>query len=361
MYKNNSRDSNKFKGCSPLQFLCNLTGKCHAVGYYSYTKRCATCKKYPAINETYKMKIKILAIGLIMIFTLQSFSQIDTSNKKVFVYKTVQGHDIKANIFLPKTTELHPVVVFFHGGFFFGNRDQGLINSLKDKLIETGYAVVSADYRLAPETKLKGILEDVCDINIWLRKNGMQKFNIDTNKIAVAGCSAGGYMALTTGFNRQSAPNAIIAISPPTGFSTSVTPMGDLSVLDQPGPYDIVTDSVISYGDYDSRMTLWRFLAKNGLALYELFGFDPSAEPNKLDKFTLSNNIKSDYPPTLLIHAKNDHLVDVQQVNDFYKFLIEKQINTELFLVENGHSNELINQNPKAIDQIVTFLNMQFK
>lgn len=26
MYKNNSRDSSKFKGCGSLQFLCNLMG-----------------------------------------------------------------------------------------------------------------------------------------------------------------------------------------------------------------------------------------------------------------------------------------------------------------------------------------------
>jgi len=45
MYKNNSRNSSKFKGCSPLQFCCNLTGKCHAVGYYSYTHRYAQYKK----------------------------------------------------------------------------------------------------------------------------------------------------------------------------------------------------------------------------------------------------------------------------------------------------------------------------
>ena len=37
MYKNNSRDSIKFKGCSSLQLSSNLTGKCHAAGYYSYT------------------------------------------------------------------------------------------------------------------------------------------------------------------------------------------------------------------------------------------------------------------------------------------------------------------------------------
>ncbi|ACF13478.1 hypothetical protein Ctha_1013 [Chloroherpeton thalassium ATCC 35110] len=39
MYKNNGRLSSKFKGFNPLQLSCNLTGKYHAVGYYSYTKR----------------------------------------------------------------------------------------------------------------------------------------------------------------------------------------------------------------------------------------------------------------------------------------------------------------------------------
>ena len=39
MYKNNSRDSSNSGGCSPLQLSCNLTGKCPAVGYYSYTIR----------------------------------------------------------------------------------------------------------------------------------------------------------------------------------------------------------------------------------------------------------------------------------------------------------------------------------
>lgn len=39
MYKNNSHYSCKIKCCSPLQLSCKLTGKYHAVGYYSYTKR----------------------------------------------------------------------------------------------------------------------------------------------------------------------------------------------------------------------------------------------------------------------------------------------------------------------------------
>jgi len=39
VYKNNSRNSSEIRAYSPLQLSCNLTGKCHAVGYYSYTNR----------------------------------------------------------------------------------------------------------------------------------------------------------------------------------------------------------------------------------------------------------------------------------------------------------------------------------
>ncbi len=39
MYKNNSRNSSKFNGCSLLQLFCNSTGKCREVGYYCYTYR----------------------------------------------------------------------------------------------------------------------------------------------------------------------------------------------------------------------------------------------------------------------------------------------------------------------------------
>jgi acetyl esterase/lipase len=318
------------------------------------------------------MKTKKIVLGLVILFSLQSFSQTnssfqtfswnESSTKEIFVYKTVEGHEIKANIFLPNTNEMHPVIVFFHGGgFIFGNRDQGLNEILKEKLLANNYAVISADYRLAPETKLDEILKDVSDIIKWIRLNGQLKFNLDTSKIVTAGGSAGGYLALSTGFNHNWTPNAIIAISTPTGFSSANIQTGDLSVLNQPGPYDIVKSTVVSYGDYESRMTLWRFLAKNGLGLYEVFGFDPAKEPEKLDKFTLTNNIKSDYPPTLIIHAKNDRLVDLEQVNTFYKFLNENKIESKLYLVENGHSSKLINQNPDAVDEIISFLNMQFK
>ena len=50
MCKNNSRDSCKFKVYSPLQLSCNLTGKYHAVGYYSHTHRWAQVRIRAGIN-----------------------------------------------------------------------------------------------------------------------------------------------------------------------------------------------------------------------------------------------------------------------------------------------------------------------
>ena len=135
----------------------------------------------------------------------------------------------------------------------------------------------------------------------------------------------------------------------------------DYRLLNQSGSYDIVKDSVVSYGDYDSRMALWRFLARNRLVLYEVFGFDPAKKPEKLERYTLTNNVKSPYPPTLIIHAKNDYLVDLGQVNAFYDFLQDKKVEAKLYLVENGHSSELINQNPDAVDEIIAFLDSRFK
>ncbi len=304
----------------------------------------------------------IIILFFIIISCNESFTQQQSYEKYVFVYKVVNGHEIKANIFLPNMNHTFPVVVYFHGGgFIFGNRDGGLEDVLRDKLLIHDYAVVSADYRLAPETKLAEILNDVRDVVIWLRTEGAKKFNIDTNKIAVAGGSAAGYLALSTGYNVSPPPKAVIAISSPTGFSTENIQKGDESILKEPGPYDIVKDSIVSYGDYSTRMELWRFLARNRLALYEIFGFDVSQDSSRLKNYTLTKNIKSGYPPALLVHAKNDRLVDLSQAESLESFLKEKNIDSELFIVENGHSSELINNNPNAVEKIIQFLDTYLK
>ena len=49
---------------------------------------------------------------------------------------------------------------------------RGIDATLRDELIKAGYVVVSIDYRLAPETKLPAILDDVKDAFAWIRSEG---------------------------------------------------------------------------------------------------------------------------------------------------------------------------------------------
>ncbi|MSQ12523.1 MAG: alpha/beta hydrolase [Dehalococcoidia bacterium] len=85
-------------------------------------------------------------------------------------------------------------LVWFHGGgWVLGTLDQadGVCRHLADKI---GCVVVNVDYRLAPETKFPGPVEDCYAATKWIHDNA-EYFNVVADKIAVGGDSAGGNLA----------------------------------------------------------------------------------------------------------------------------------------------------------------------
>jgi acetyl esterase/lipase len=75
--------------------------------------------------------------------------------------------------------------------------------------MKLGYVVVLIDYRLAPETKLTEIVQDVEDAVAWVRAKGPGLWGIDPDRLAVSGDSAGGYLTLLTGFRVQPRPRVL--------------------------------------------------------------------------------------------------------------------------------------------------------
>ena len=131
---------------------------------------------------------------------------------QTYTYKVVDGAPIKADVYQPsppKEGELRPAVMSIHGGaLMFGNRSYD--ERLFPRLRKAGFVAVSIDYRMAPETKLPQIIEDVRDAWKWLQKSG-KDLHIDPARIAVAGGSAGGYLTLMTGFCVEPRPRALIS------------------------------------------------------------------------------------------------------------------------------------------------------
>ena len=114
----------------------------------------------------------------------------DVSNHRV----PVKGGDIAVRIYRPAGAAPHPMLVYFHGGgFVFGNLD--LVDKVARSLCNAANAaVVSVDYRKAPEHPYPTAPEDAYAGLVWARENAA-KLGLDPARIAVAGDSAGGNLA----------------------------------------------------------------------------------------------------------------------------------------------------------------------
>ena len=116
----------------------------------------------------------------------------------------------------------HPAILYLHGGaLIFGER-AWISEAEVEVYLNAGYTVVTADYRLAPETKLETILEDVQDAYQWLVRQGPTLFNIDPSRIAVIGPSAGGYLTLLMGPPCPSTPACAGVVLRPMAISSAI-------------------------------------------------------------------------------------------------------------------------------------------
>ena len=105
------------------------------------------------------------------------------------------GRDIPARLYVPAgADETPPLVVFYHGGgWVIGTLDTHDA-TCRQLARESGAAVLSAGYRLAPEHPFPTPLDDCYDALVWAASHG-QTLGVDATRLAVAGDSAGGNLA----------------------------------------------------------------------------------------------------------------------------------------------------------------------
>jgi acetyl esterase len=114
-------------------------------------------------------------------------------NKKI----TGAAGPIDARIYTPKIDAKKPlpVVVYYHGGGFAIASLDVYDASARGIAKEASAIVVAADYRRAPEDKFPAAHEDAFAAYQWALKNAAS-FGGDPQRIAVAGESAGGNLAI---------------------------------------------------------------------------------------------------------------------------------------------------------------------
>ncbi|CAL9620129.1 alpha/beta hydrolase [Streptomyces sp. enrichment culture] len=94
----------------------------------------------------------------------------------------------------PPAAEPRPALLYLHGGGFVLGTLDGVDEVCRALAARSGWAVLSLEYRLAPEHPYPAALEDALDALAWLR-GPAQEAGIDPDRIAVGGDSAGGNLA----------------------------------------------------------------------------------------------------------------------------------------------------------------------
>lgn len=118
------------------------------------------------------------------------------------IYTTLKNtpfgeRDLHVDIFSPKKPNKYPALIMVHGGGWRAG-DKSLQIPMAQKLAARGYVTVCVEYQLSLEAKYPAAVFNIKSAIRWMRANA-DKYGIDTNKIAISGCSAGGQLAMLVG------------------------------------------------------------------------------------------------------------------------------------------------------------------
>ena len=87
-----------------------------------------------------------------------------------------------------------PVIVYFHGGGWVIGDLESHDTVCRELSARSGAALISVDYRLAPEHVFPAAAEDAIQATRWVAENAAE-LGVDASRMAVAGDSAGGNLA----------------------------------------------------------------------------------------------------------------------------------------------------------------------
>jgi acetyl esterase len=129
------------------------------------------------------------------------------------------GAQLTATLYTPVGAGPFPAVVYFHGGGWVIGSTQAYDAGARDLAKAAEVVVISVDYRLAPENKFPTAWDDALAAYKWASTN-VGRWRGDPRRLALAGESAGGNLAISTAISAVAAgvtrPKAVVAIYPIT-------------------------------------------------------------------------------------------------------------------------------------------------
>jgi len=114
------------------------------------------------------------------------------------IYRSLGTRNLKLDLFFPNTNEKKiPIVIFIHGGGWRSG-EKSFQHPLANEVASKGFLCAAIEYRLSPEAKYPASVHDIKSAIKWLKKNA-SRYNADSSKVTLLGCSSGGHLAALCG------------------------------------------------------------------------------------------------------------------------------------------------------------------
>ena len=242
------------------------------------------------------------------------YTPIDAYSEDITIFSTTSG-DIDVRIIRPKDTlnEKLPVIIYCHGGGWVMGDADTYDMTIRKIANYTKAAVAFVNYPRSPEFQYPDALNQIYATIKYFSEYGSDN-NIDSNKIAIAGDSAGANMAIAA------AIKAKIENGPKLLFQSLVYPVAD---------NDMNTESYKQFKDGP-------WLTKKSME-YFWDCYKPKKEIKEND--ILISPLKAEdkdlegLPPTLIITAENDVLRD--EGEELARKLINANVDTACVRINN--------------------------
>ena len=269
---------------------------------------------------------------------------------KQIAYAT-QSDAQKLDIYLPShILEPYPVILWLHpGGYTSG--DKSMVEPVLEYILDGGYAVVSANYRLVNESIFPAQLFDAKAAVRWIKANS-STYGFSREAVVVWGVTAGSTFA------------ALL------GTTANIKELEDLSmgnrdescrvnaVVDIIGPVDLLNlDSQLLQLGYQP------IHDNPDSGIFSLIGGQSAKFPERCRAMNPITYLTSDCPPFYLQHGTADHIVPYLQSVNLANALIETigQEKVMLNLLENIDHFDSEHNSPENVQKALAFLDRHIK
>jgi acetyl esterase/lipase len=280
-------------------------------------------------------------------------------------FVTIPGTDRKllCDVWQPneRVTPSGLAFIYLHGSAWALLDKDFVTRTFFKQLAAQGHVVMDVAYRLAHETDIMGMVQDVKRAIVWMKENA-NRYGVNPNKIVVGGGSAGGHLALLAAYTAnkpQFTPNELDGKKVSACAVVSLYGLAELKLMYYHTNQNLLPRPSSSSEKKAAPMQFPKWLIKvMGKSYYRfhfdkdfanvgvfaiLLGGDPNECPEQYALYSPVTHVSSQCPPTLLLHGDHDILVPVNATRILHTRLVEEKVQTVMHILpQTDHGFDLM-------------------